>query len=97
MDSSVSIRYFTVGAALLVVPLIVIITLGSPACTQGPSVPSYCVSSSTFKFLSSFLPFVMVVGGVLIGYRMKKISDSLKPEDDEDEEREDDNSSMYGP
>jgi low affinity Fe/Cu permease len=80
---------FAIGAALLVVPLILILVWGSSACMQ-TFAPSYCISTKTFMTVSSFLPFVMLVGGVLIGYRMKKIADSLTPRDEPDEESHND-------
>jgi hypothetical protein len=86
-----TVAYFALGALLLVLPLLLILTWGSSSCNQGFNVPSYCVSRSEFKFSASFLPFVMLMGGLIIGYKMKTISDSLKPPDEEDgENRESD-------
>ncbi len=79
-----TVAYFAVGGLLLVLPLLLILTWGSSSCTQGFNVPIYCVSRSEFKFSASFLPFVMLMGGVMIAYKMKSISDSLKPPDEED-------------
>jgi hypothetical protein len=75
--------FFLVGALLLVVPLVLVVVWDSPLCslaqTPTPSTAGYCPSPSLFKNFISFFPFLMIIGAVLIGYNLKRISDSLLP------------------
>jgi hypothetical protein len=83
-----SIGYFSVGAVLLVLPLALVLLWGSASCSTNGPTPAYCVSPQTLKMAGSFFPFVMLIGAVLIGYRMKKISDSLLPQEEESDDDE---------
>jgi hypothetical protein len=76
------ITVFVLGAVLLFVPLILVVGFSSIACNVGTS---SCIPF-LYKMLFPALPYVMIVGGVLIGYNMKRISDSLLPEDEDEGE-----------
>ncbi|MDH2900950.1 MAG: hypothetical protein PXY39_08245 [archaeon] len=82
--------FFFLGAILLVVPLIFVIVWDSPICslsqTASTGASGYCPSTHLFKSLISFFPFLMVIGTVLIGYNLKRISDSLLPPKEETDE-----------
>jgi hypothetical protein len=81
--------FFVAGAILLILPLILIIIWDSPNCAFTQSnlaANSFCLSPHLLKGFASFSPFVMVVGAILIGYNLKRISDSfLPPVEDSDE------------
>jgi hypothetical protein len=79
-----TLSYLATGAVLLIVPVALISVWGSQNCTTSPAA-SYCIPSKDFKVAIDFLPFLMLIGGILIGYKMKKISDSLLPPPDEEE------------
>lgn len=70
------IKFFTVGGLLLVMPLVVVLDWPTNSCVT--SAVDFCMGSHAYKMMTNFLPYVMVVGGVLIGYNMKRISDSLR-------------------
>ncbi len=94
LNPNTSIAYFSLGTFLLVVPLLLILLWGSSSCVAGSSTtfyrPFYCASNQLFHISTEFFPFVMIVGGVLVGYRMKMISESLAPPKDEEENDADD-------
>lgn len=60
---------------MLVLPLALVVAT-TPACTSESG--SLC-STSSYKFGLSFFPYVMLAGGLIIGYNMKRVSDSLRP------------------
>lgn len=83
------ISFFVIGGILLVLPLALILFWNSSGCYAiGSRVEGYCPSSYEFRILLSFLPFLMLVGGVLIGYNLKKVSDRFSPPEEEEEEGE---------
>ncbi len=57
------------------------VTWNSQACSDF-SISEKCSGALIFSQTISFLPFVMIIGGVLVGYNLKRISDSLEPESD---------------
>ena len=85
-----SVLLFVAGAILLVVPLILVVIWDGPACSLAQTITvgnaGYCPSLRLFKGLTSLFPFLMVIGTVLIGYNLKRISDSLLPPKEESDE-----------
>ncbi len=79
------VALFVMGAILLLIPLIFILLVGGHACNVGVLVNS-CTLPSNYRIMVPALPYLMVVGGVLIGYNMKRISDSLLPQDMDESE-----------
>ena len=69
------ITFFAVGGILLVFPLALVVTT-NPVC--GIDSSAIC-STPAYKFGLSFFPYLMLAGGLIIGYNMKRVSDSLKP------------------
>jgi hypothetical protein len=84
------IGFFVVGGMLLVIPFTLVMVWGSSICSPAQTLsagpPLYCPSPVVFKSFISFFPFLMVIGGVLIGYNLKRISDSLLPPKEERDE-----------
>ncbi len=91
MRNSVII-FFAVGFLLLLVPLALVVVWNQFGCTTGSLshsvMTTYCPSVGVFKSAYSLFPFLMLIGGVLVGYNLKRISDSLLPPRDDDEESE---------
>jgi hypothetical protein len=83
------LAFFVVGAILMITPLTLIIIWDNPNCAFAQTSlasNSFCLSPHLLKGFASFSPFVMVVGAILIGYNLKRISDSfLPPVEDSDE------------
>jgi hypothetical protein len=81
------IVFFVTGAILLAVPLILVVIWDGPTCglAQPASLGAsgFCPSAHLFKSLISMFPFLMVIGAVLIGYNLKRISDSMLPPKEE--------------
>ena len=75
---------FTVGSCLLIVPLAIVL-IGSPLCRAD----SICSSNQDYRVEISTFPYVMIGGGILIGYNMKRIADSMKFDNSENGESED--------
>jgi len=77
---------FTVGAILLVVPVGTVLSENSICRADAAS----CIHSDAYRYLVSAFPYVMLGGGILIGYNMKRISDAARiPELDEESEDDD--------
>jgi hypothetical protein len=83
---------------MLGIPLVLVLLFGNTGCTSSSlalNPLSICHSSKASGRIIEFLPFLMIIGGVLIAYNMKKISDSFLPEkdlsDEENEEEQEDN------
>ena len=53
-----------------------------------------CIHSEVYRYLVSAFPYIMLGGGLLIGYNMKRISDSLNASarDESEEGRNDEGS-----
>lgn len=89
------IIFFVSGLVLLLVPLTLILVWSGPACglAEGQKSGEFCPTHQLFDTFVSLFPFLMVIGGVLIGYNLKRISDSLLPpkeaDDGEDDGEED--------
>jgi hypothetical protein len=84
------ILLFAIGSLMLVVPLGTILTENS-MCKSSPAA---CIDSQSYRYLVSAFPYIMIAGGLLIAYNMKRISDSINYEDDEEAERDDRSDSM---
>lgn len=87
--------FFMTGFLLLIIPLVLMLFWNEIGCATEvlghSTLSSYCPSIGIFKSADSFFPFLMVIGGVLVGYNLKRISDSFlpPPEDDEEISKED--------
>jgi hypothetical protein len=79
---------FAVGAILLAAPLGTVLTEYS-ICRSDSSA---CIHSEDYRYLVSAFPYIMLAGGILIAYNMKRISDSINRPLDEGEEGTDDES-----
>jgi hypothetical protein len=82
---------FTVGAILLVVPVGTVLSENS-ICSANPS---SCIRSDSYRYLVSAFPYLMLGGGILIAYNMKRISDSISAKEIDEEENEDDGTFSY--
>jgi hypothetical protein len=70
--------FFAVGAILLVAPMaLVFFWTPDPTCTHSAQRASLC-NSEIYNRTISFLPFVMLAGGAMIAFNMKRISDANK-------------------
>jgi hypothetical protein len=49
----------------------------------------FCGSSQFYKTSVNILPYMMLAGGAIIGYNMKRVYDLANPGSDGDEENED--------
>lgn len=59
---------------MLVLPVVLVFATNAPCTSESGSV----CSTAAYKFGVSFFPYVMVAGGLIIGYNMKRVSDSLR-------------------
>lgn len=82
------IAFFVIGALLLFVPLSFAFYFGSQPCDIPLPYGASCPPPLLYKEIAPALPFVMIIGGVLIGYNLKRISDSLLPSDEEEGEQD---------
>ncbi|MHB8568211.1 MAG: hypothetical protein ACYC7D_09130 [Nitrososphaerales archaeon] len=78
------IKLFVIGGLLLVSPLLIVVNWPSKGCES--SNPSYCSVSPFYRTAVTILPYFMIIGGVIIGYNMKRISDSINSKSQEEEE-----------
>jgi hypothetical protein len=84
---------FAVGAIMLVVPLGTVLSENAICKSDTSS----CIHSEDYGYLVSAFPYIMLGGGVLIGFNMKRISDAINApvEDESDEEADDESLSSY--
>ncbi|HYB03598.1 MAG TPA: hypothetical protein VED17_03990 [Nitrososphaerales archaeon] len=83
---------FTVGAIMLAAPLGTVLS-ESAICKSDAS---SCIHSEDYGYLVSAFPYIMLGGGVLIGFNMKRISDAINaPVEDESDEGADDGTLSY--
>lgn len=72
---------FAIGALMLVIPLGTVLAENS-ACRANSA---ECIHSEAYRYLVSSFPYIMIGGGLLIGYNMKRISDSINAEEVDEE------------
>jgi len=78
---------FAVGAIMLVAPLGTVLSENSICRSNASS----CDHSDVYRYLVSSFPYVMLGGGVLIGYNMKRVSDSINSHSLDDKNKEGEN------
>jgi hypothetical protein len=78
------ILLFAIGSLMLVIPLGIVLAENS---TCGAN-PTECIHSEAYRYLVSSFPYIMIGGGLLIAYNMKKISDSINAEEADEESDE---------
>jgi len=90
--------FFLIGGVLLVVPLVIVFSWDPRTCTSTP-VGLSCKVPSVYAATVRFLPFVMILGGVIVAFNLKRISDSMRlhEEEEESESGEEEGSSREGP
>ncbi len=83
---------FAVGAIMLAVPLGTVLSQNAICKSDTSS----CFHSKDYGYLVSAFPYIMLGGGVLIGFNMKRISDAVNaPVEDESEGADDESLSSY--
>jgi len=82
---------FTIGAIMLVVPVGTVLSENSICRSDAAA----CNHSAEYRYLVSAFPYIMLGGGILIGYNMKKISDHINAEDFDDKGDEEDRSGSH--
>ncbi len=93
IDRRSILRFFVIGFCLMLIPLAMILFWNQMGCYAQilghAAVSHYCLPGNLDKSMELFLPFIMIVGGAMVGYNLKRISDSnLPPPDDKEEEEE---------
>ncbi|MGI0078786.1 MAG: hypothetical protein ACRECH_04110 [Nitrososphaerales archaeon] len=81
------VAFFIMGTLLLLVPLFLALSFVAQPCAIPRTIGSSCTIPPLFKEVLSALPFVMIIGGVMIGYNLKRISDSLLPREEDETEQ----------
>lgn len=77
-------KFLVLGLILLLFPITVVVTQDS-ACAGSQT---YCFGGNINKTADSFLPYVMLSGGLFIAYGMKKIADSRRVEAEDEAEHD---------
>jgi hypothetical protein len=75
------ILLFVIGSLMLAIPLGTVLAENS-ACRANSA---ECIHSDAYRYLVSSFPYVMIGGGLLVGYNMKRISDSINAEEEDEE------------
>lgn len=84
---------FAVGAIMLVAPVGTVLSESSICRADALS----CNHTEAYRYLVSAFPYIMLAGGIVIAYNMKRISDHINSSsrDDDESEREDGRSLPY--
>lgn len=79
-------KFLLLGTILLISPIAIAVFQES-ACA-GPQ--AYCLGNTINRYVDTFLPYVMLSGGLFTAYSMKKIADShrAEPEDEMDSDEQ---------
>jgi hypothetical protein len=81
------LAFFVIGALLLVIPLFLVLFVGEPCAGLLPGLSGIPICATLlYKQVVAALPYFMLVGGVIIGYNLKRVSDSLLPPVEEDDD-----------
>lgn len=94
LTSKYVVLLFTVGVIMLVAPVGTVLSENSMCKANLPS----CNHTDAYRYLVSAFPYIMLGGGVLIAYNMKRISDQInsQSQDESDKsEREEGDSDVY--
>ena len=86
---------FIVGGLLIAVPLVLVIDWSSNACSF--TVKYFCRSSQLYRTGSEILPYVMLAGGAIVGYNMKRTYDLANPASDDEGEKDGDDETARFP
>ena len=70
---------FAVGSCLLVIPLAVVLSANYFCRIEG-----VCHPTEDYRIEVSAFPYVMIGGGIIIGYNMKRISDAARYDEERD-------------
>ncbi len=79
---------------MVALPLILILNWSSSAC--GVAIQDFCRGSQLYKTSVVILPYVMLAGGAIVGYNMKRVYEMTNPNrdgDDDEIENEDEGDS----
>ena len=60
---------------MVALPLVLVLNWSSTACSA--VLLNFCIGSQLYKTSTMILPYVMLAGGALVGYNMKRVYDSL--------------------
>jgi hypothetical protein len=78
------VTFFVVGSLMIAGPLALMLNWPSVGCssqlTQGA-----CRGPQLYKTSITILPYVMLAGGAIVVYNMKRVSDSISAEGDDPE------------
>jgi len=75
---------------MLVAPLGTVLSENSICRVNATS----CDHTEAYRYLVSSFPYIMLGGGVLIAYNMKRVADSINSSSDDESEEEEDGSSF---
>lgn len=89
LSKSSIIKFFVVGSILLVSPIVLAAFWQTTSCNH--EFEDLCLGSQFYKSSISFLPYVMIIGGLIIGFNMKRISDSIIANEKEDSDTDESN------
>jgi len=76
--------FFIIGGLLVGLPLILVLTWSSTPCRGAVQV--FCLGSHLYRMSVLIFPYVMLSGGAIIGYNMKRISDMIFASQEEEED-----------
>ena len=68
---------FILGGLMVTLPLILMLNWSSSTCSV--TVHNFCRGSQLYRTSASVLPYVMLAGGAVVGYNMKRVYDLANP------------------
>ena len=81
------VTLFVVGAILISGPVVLVINWPSGSSCSSPFMKAVCQGSRLYRASADFFPYLMLIGGVIAAYNMKRIADSESCEEDSNEIR----------
>jgi len=82
---------FLIGGLMVVVPFLLVLNWSSNTCSA--DLLNFCRGSQFYKTARTIFPYLMLAGGAIVGYNMKRVYDSLVREERKMDETETEHSS----
>jgi len=76
------IVFFAVGILMVCIPLVIVFGWSAETCRG--TVQDFCLGSKLYRTSTTILPYVMLIGGAVIAFNMKRVSDMIYSSDEDD-------------
>ena len=79
------VTFFVIGAIFISAPVVLVISSPSGSSCASAFMREICQGSRFYWASVNFFPYLMLIGGLIAGYNMKRVADSESYEENSDE------------